>query len=325
MAAPPTVADVDAMAPEARMQFLGNWLYPGVVPLTGEALAGKVTGMLLELPTVEIVPLLTSLDALKESVGAAIDALPADMLDLLGEAKQTESVQSAASSPEPRVSPTSTMTANFTGSPGGWADADDDEEMPCVGDLFAAGAARRKVKESDEQNDAGAMDDDDDDDGYVCSWDPSKWALEPDIVKLCAFIAERLEEPQVRIVRAVVEVLGPHAALALLDRTERCVHRGGMVVEETGKSRTKGGIFVKLLKDAPDLPDEGRVLTLARIKKEGDEAKKTKARALAEKRARAAGKATSPSAAAASPPAKEKIPKPSLADFMTPGVVTRVQ
>ena len=89
----------------------------------------------------------------------------------------------------------------------------------------------------------------------------------------------------------------------LLDRTERCVHRGGMVVEETGKPRTKGGIFVKLLKDAPDMPEDGRALTLARIKKEGDEAKKSKARTLAEKRARAAGKSISPmksTAAAAS-------------------------
>ena len=166
------------------------------------------------------------------------------------------------------------------------------------------------------------------DEDYVCAWDPAEWALEPDIVKLCAFVAERLEEPHVRIVRAVVETLGPHAALALLDRTERCVHRGGMVVEETGKPRTKGGIFLKLLKDASDMPEEGRAVTLARIKKEGDEAKKIHARKLAEKRARAAGKSLSPmksAPAADSPAAKDRIPKPSLADFMTPSVVTRVQ
>ena len=40
--------------------------------------------------------------------------------------------------------------------------------------------------------------------------------------------------------RAVAELLGPHAALGLLHATERCVHRGGMVVEETGKPRTAG-------------------------------------------------------------------------------------
>lgn len=318
-------AQIDAMDPEARMNFLGNSLYPGVASLAGDAVAGKITGMLLELPTAEIVRLLSTADAFKEAVGAAIDALPPDMLDMLGETKQ-DGHSAEAASPEPRVSPTSTMTANLTGTPGWADDVDDDEEMPCVGDLFAADAARRAAKATG-ADECSAMHDDNDD-GFVCTWDAAEWALEPDIVKLCAFIAERLEEPNVRIIRAVVEILGPHAALALLHRTERCMYRGGMIVPETGKPRTKGGIYVKLLKEAPDMPAEGRDLTLQRIKKEGDEAKKARARALAEKRAKAAGKPPSPTKAAVagaaatvdSPSSQRERPKASLADFMTPSL-----
>ena len=117
-----------------------------------------------------------------------------------------------------------------------------------------------------------------------------------------------------RIMRAVVETLGAPAALDLLCATERCVHNGGMVVEETGKPRTAGGIFLKLLKDAADLPAAEQATALLRIKKEGDDAKKAKAKALAAKRRGAAG-AAKKEAVAQSPPTQRGIPKPSLADF----------
>ena len=74
------------------------------------------------------------------------------------------------------------------------------------------------------------------------------------------------------------------------------------------------------------MPAEGRDLTLQRIKKEGDEAKKARARALAEKRAKAAGKPPSPAKAAGaaatvdSPSSQRERPKASLADFMTPSL-----
>ena len=52
-----------------------------------------------------------------------------------------------------------------------------------------------------------------------------------------------------------------------------------MIVEETGKPRTKGGIFVKLLRDATaeTIDAEAQAKALARIKREGAEAKKASA------------------------------------------------
>ena len=109
--------------------------------------------------------------------------------------------------------------------------------------------------------------------------------------------------------RAVVELLGPKVALDLLMATERCVYNGGMVVEETGKARTPGGIYLKLLKDATDLPVEAQVNALARIKKEGADAKKAAQKKLDAKRNPHRAK----SAEVGSPYERAK---PSLGDFI---------
>ena len=86
-----------------------------------------------------------------------------------------------------------------------------------------------------------------------------------------------------------------------------------MIVEETGKPRTPGGIFLKLLKDATELPAEAQQAALARIKKEGADAKKAQQKALAAKRSGGAHKM----GASANSPTLDRA-KPSLADFMTP-------
>ena len=65
-------------------------------------------------------------------------------------------------------------------------------------------------------------------------------------------------------------------ALDLLARTERCASDGGMVVEETGKPRTKGGIFVKLLKEATNLDLEQQARAIERVKRDGLAAKKAR-------------------------------------------------
>ena len=39
-----------------------------------------------------------------------------------------------------------------------------------------------------------------------------------------------------------------------------------MLVEETGKLRTKGGIYVRMLKDATDFDPEQQARAIARIK-----------------------------------------------------------
>ena len=73
-----------------------------------------------------------------------------------------------------------------------------------------------------------------------------------------AGVAER--EP-----RAVVEHLGTDVALDLLEQTERVQAEGGMIVPDTGKPRTSGGIFFKLLKDASDLPRAEQEADVLRI------------------------------------------------------------
>lgn len=310
----PDAAHFDAMPAEERFQALGGMLYPGIATLVGDAVAGKITGMLLEMPTEDILKMFSSPEVLKEQVSAAIDALPADMLELLGESTAPVSDQ-AAMSPEPKVSPSSVMAYGHD-----WAncDEDEDEEMPSVQELFAAQAAKRAAKVSGSVPMAEPVGFiapmDEEMDGFVCSWDLAQWAEEP-ADKLAAFIAERLEEPQVRIPRAVVEILGAPVALALLHRTERCIHNGGMIVEETGKPRTMGGIFLKLLKDATDLDVDAQGLAVLRIKKEGDDAKKAQRKALTAKRSAVAGKPTavnSPSTAQK----PEGRAKPTFADFM---------
>ena len=87
------------------------------------------------------------------------------------------------------------------------------------------------------------------------------------------YICERLQEPQTRIVRAVVDFLGIAIAYELLDETERIQAQGGMIVPDTGRPRTSGGIYYKLLKEANHLPQEAQYAALQRIKVEGKKVK----------------------------------------------------
>ena len=87
------------------------------------------------------------------------------------------------------------------------------------------------------------------------------------------FISERLREPQLRIVRAVVDFLGAATAYELLDETERIQAQDGMIVPDTGRPRTSGGIYVKLLKEATHLPRDAQQAAVQRIKIEGKRVK----------------------------------------------------
>jgi uncharacterized protein YjhX (UPF0386 family) len=89
-------------------------------------------------------------------------------------------------------------------------------------------------------------------------------------------ILKRLEEPNAHIVLGVIDTLGTQVALDLLARTERCVSGGGMFVEATGKLHTKGGIFVKLLKEATDLDLEQQARAIECVKRDGLAAKKAR-------------------------------------------------
>ena len=91
--------------------------------------------------------------------------------------------------------------------------------------------------------------------------------------EMVAYITEQLQEPQVRIVSAVVQFLGSAAALDLLAQTEQVQAAGGAIVPETGKPRTSGGIYYRLLKEASHLPREAQEAALQRIKVEGKKVK----------------------------------------------------
>jgi len=87
--------------------------------------------------------------------------------------------------------------------------------------------------------------------------------------EVITYISERLQEPQVRIVRAVVDFLGTEVAYELLDQTEQIQSQGGMIVPDTGRPRTPGGVYLTLLKQASHLPRDAQEAALRRIKEEG--------------------------------------------------------
>jgi hypothetical protein len=102
-------------------------------------------------------------------------------------------------------------------------------------------------------------------------WEPPQQPSQNEAVVV--YISERLQEPQTRIVRAVVDALGAETAYGLLDATERIQAQGGMVVPDTGRPRTSGGIFYRLLKEATNLPREAQDAALQCIKTEGKRVK----------------------------------------------------
>ena len=87
------------------------------------------------------------------------------------------------------------------------------------------------------------------------------------------YIAQQLQEPQVRIVRAVVDYLGTATAYELLESTAQIQSQGGVLVPQSGRLRTSGGIFYKLLQEATHLPREAQEAAIRRIKQEGKNVK----------------------------------------------------
>ena len=63
------------MSPAARKQALGQCVYPRAVRCVGEGLAGKITGMLLEMDNGELLNLLESPEALNAKIMEAISVL----------------------------------------------------------------------------------------------------------------------------------------------------------------------------------------------------------------------------------------------------------
>ena len=73
-----TLEQLSAMPVDAQKNALGNVLYPLVLAAVGEAaLAGKITGMFLEMEAAALLPLLTAHDALGAKVQEAVEVLQA--------------------------------------------------------------------------------------------------------------------------------------------------------------------------------------------------------------------------------------------------------
>ena len=91
------LASLDAMAPVARDQRLGTIMYPRIVSLVGDGLAGKLTGMLLQMPNAQLLQVLDSPAALRGAVDRAVGVLPAAMLESLRVSSPSPPSQPAAS------------------------------------------------------------------------------------------------------------------------------------------------------------------------------------------------------------------------------------
>ena len=89
-----SLSDLTSMGPQEQKQLLGERLYMSVMTIDPQFhdmdLAGKITGMLLEMDNADILHLLESQDALREKVQEAIAVLEAH------KHKETASLSAAA-------------------------------------------------------------------------------------------------------------------------------------------------------------------------------------------------------------------------------------
>jgi len=264
-----------------------------------------VTGMLLEMPTATLLGFLGNTEALATIVDEAVAVLPPEVC---------QSLQATAAA-EPATSPSAISPVSVLAGSSGelWADEDeDDEPLPPVGAMLEAEQRKSEARKRLTQAGGPGTDAMETEDSWTCEWDAAALAAQP-VDKLSEWIAARLDEPQVRIVRAVVDILGAHVALELLAATERVQANGGWMVEETGKPRTSGGIYVKLLRDATHLDAAQAAATLQRIKVEGAEAKKAAQKAKDAKRRVVKEKV---SAASPAPPTSPTERKAAFGDYM---------
>ena len=100
-----TLSDLAAMSAQEQKQYLGENLYTRIIsidPLFQDMdLAGKITGMLLEMDNTDLLHLLESQDALREKVQEAIAVLEAHK-----HKENTSQLSAAAMAGMPRALPT---------------------------------------------------------------------------------------------------------------------------------------------------------------------------------------------------------------------------
>ena len=83
-----TVETLTAMQPAERQQFVGNTIFPRIASMMGgdQMLAGKITGMCLELPVQEQHTLMQSPENLKAAIDQALAVLPPELQGMLPQA-----------------------------------------------------------------------------------------------------------------------------------------------------------------------------------------------------------------------------------------------
>eukprot|EP00900_Chrysochromulina_parva_P009598 jgi/Chrpa1/1863/Chrysochromulina_OHIO_Genome00011285-RA len=166
--APTDASTVDALEHAARMQYLGSALYAPIFQMLGEPLAGKVTGMLIEMPTQNILDCLREHVTLKATVDEALKVLPEEMRAM-----------AAPPPPSPQASSPVSVLAG--------ASDDQDEELPSVDQLFAAAEKKKRASSmvvpipfsSIQGGDAMDTDDGAAANGWMCEWDAAALAAEP--------------------------------------------------------------------------------------------------------------------------------------------------
>jgi hypothetical protein len=238
------LTELEALPVGDRYSILGNALYPRVLGLVGtDALAGKVTGMLLELPLPQLHEMTTPGDKaevmLADMVQQARTVLPAEgaaspdtitaALDMTPPTVELHAPNSCAGTPIAAIPLAEAFNSlNVDGT------TPDKASVPVVEDKDAALAA-------------------------ALGWEYTiaEWAAYP-AADTVAFIVDRLQERNSVIVSAVADEIDLETALRLLARTEDIQQKGGILVPETGKPRSSGGIYLKLLKEATDLPEASR-------------------------------------------------------------------
>lgn len=123
------------MSPAARKQALGQCVYPRAVRCVGQGLAGKITGMLLEMHPGELYQLLSAPDAFASAARKALEALPAQMIQALSVSSSSPS-SSASGSSAAAATATATQRAPLTSDPA--SDAALRSLEPTAAEVFAS-------------------------------------------------------------------------------------------------------------------------------------------------------------------------------------------
>lgn len=83
-------------------------------------------------------------------------------------------------------------------------------------------------------------------------------SLDPSDPRFHVLAAKALREPQIHLVKNVVQAIGAEATLGLLAKTKDIQESGGLQAQQGGALKTAGGVFFSLVKDtvSPEVKQE---------------------------------------------------------------------